>query len=187
MYRIFSDGHIEIITGPMFAGKSEELIKRIKTLGYAGVKTLVIKPTIDNRWEKGKIISRAGTSIDTFQAKNANEIMENYNKTYKAVCIDEAQFFGDEILDVVVYLANNGVRVIVSCLDTDFLGKPFGCTPNLLAIAELVSKLQAVCFKCGHAATMTFRKGDSVETVVVGDSEYEARCRSCHIQGMLEK
>ncbi|CAM9119366.1 thymidine kinase [Mycoplasma marinum] len=187
MYRVFAEGHIEVITGPMFSGKSEELIKRIKTLGFAKVKTLVIKPSIDDRWEKGKIISRAGVSVDTTQAKTAKEILEYWDESYKAIAIDEAQFFGKEIVDIAVNLANQGVRVIVSCLDTDFQGKPFASSPQLLSVAEFVSKLQAVCFQCGYAASMTYRKTDSQETVVVGDKEYEARCRSCHFKGTNEK
>ncbi len=184
MYRVFSDGHIEVITGPMFSGKSEELIKRIKTLGYAKVKTLVIKPIVDNRWEKGKIISRAGASIDTIQLEKGEDILSKWDSSYKAVAIDEAQFFGEEIVDVVTTLASNGVRVIVSCLDTDFAGKPFSSAPSLMAIAEFVTKLQAVCFNCGNAASMTYRKTMSQETVIVGDEEYEARCRRCHYEGM---
>ncbi|CAM9099263.1 thymidine kinase [Mycoplasma todarodis] len=187
MYRVYSGGHIEVITGPMFSGKSEELIKRIKTLGFAKTKTLVIKPMMDDRWEKGKIISRAGSSIDTKQMNKASEILEEWNESYKAVAIDEAQFFGDELVEIATILANKGVRVIISCLDTDFMGKPFASAPQLLAVAEFVTKLQAVCFKCGNPASKTLRKTDSQETVVVGDSEYEARCRNCHQEGMNNK
>ncbi|TCG10516.1 thymidine kinase [Mycoplasma todarodis] len=187
MYRVFSGGHIEVITGPMFSGKSEELIKRIKTLGFAKIKTLAIKPMMDDRWEKGKIISRAGASIDTIQIEAAKEILSQWDPSYKAVAIDEAQFFGADLVEIATELANRGVRVIISCLDTDFAGKPFSSAPQLLAIAEFVTKLQAVCFKCGNAASKTHRKTDSQERVVVGDSEYEAMCRSCHTKALNSK
>ncbi len=187
MYRIFSPGYIEVITGPMFSGKSEELIKRIKTLGYANAKTLVVKPSLDDRWKKDMIISRAGGSIETISAISATEILKHIDESYKAVAIDEAQFFKEDLLDVVTKLANKGIRIIVSCLDTDFAGQPFGQAPQLLAIAEFVTKLHAVCFVCGNAASMTYRKSSSNEVVMIGDDEYEARCRKCHQDGLASK
>ncbi len=182
MYRRFNPGLIEVITGPMFAGKSEELIKRIKTLGYAKIKTLVVKPMIDNRWTKEKIVSRSGSSIETFVAKTTQEIEEKCTEDYKAIAIDEAQFFDAGIIELIKKLANRGTRVIISCLDTDFKGKPFGSAATILSIAEFVTKLKAVCFTCGAAASMTKRITSQSNTIVIGDDEYEARCRQCHLK-----
>ncbi len=187
MYRKYNDGTIEVITGSMFAGKSEELIRRIKLLGYGNTKTLVVKPSLDTRWLMSKIVSRSGSSIETVEASTSEDILKAWDLSYKAVAIDEAQFFDAGLVDVITTLANKGVRVVVSCLDQDFEGKPFGFIPNILAIAEHVDKLSAVCMKCGTAASMTFRKGKSQEQIEVGDAEYEARCRSCHFKGQLEK
>ncbi|MCP4336813.1 MAG: thymidine kinase [Mycoplasma sp.] len=180
MYRSFKPGMIEIITGPMFAGKSEELIKRIKTLGFAKVKTLVIKPKIDIRWKEEEIVSRAGTSIETFVAKNVKEIQKKWTDDFSAIAIDEAQFFEEDLIPFVLDLAKRGVRVIISCLDMDFKGEPFGIAPTLLSVAEFVTKLKAVCFSCGMAASLTKRIISDKRTILIGDGEYEARCRQCH-------
>lgn len=190
MYRVYSDGMIEVITGPMFSGKSEELIRRIKTLAYGKIKTLVIKPNIDKRWDEKKIITRAGFEIEAHNIKNSLEILDLIKSDdYNAICIDEAQFFDTNLINVVVELANSGKRVIISGLDQDSEGKPFGIMPQLLAIADVVEKQQAVCFNCGRAATMTFRKNTNNDNqVVIGDTEiYEARCRECHYKGQMQK
>lgn len=190
MYKVYSEGIIEVITGPMFSGKSEELIKRVKILGYANVKTLVIKPAIDKRWEDKKIITRAGSAIDAKTVANSSEIMPLVKEgNYQAVCFDEIQFLDENIVGVIQQLAKEGKRVIVSGLDQDFQGKPFGVMPQILAIADFVDKQQAVCMVCGKAATMTFRKkSKQTDLVVLGDTDlYEARCRKCHNDGELEK
>lgn len=188
MYRKYNNGIIEVITGPMFAGKSEELIRRVRLMGFANEKVLVVKPSIDTRWDHDKITSRSGRSIETIVVEKADEIITAFNQnTYAVVAIDEAQFFGNNIIDVAVGLADKGVRVIISTLDTDFERKPFIPSPNLLAVAENVTKLAAVCFRCAKAATFTYRKTKSTETIVVGNDEYEARCRKCHIYGTIEK
>lgn len=185
-------GRIEVITGPMYSGKSEELIKRIKIYGYAGLRILIIKPTIDTRWEEKEIISRAGSKIETQTAKSAYDLFKMLNsnekkngKLYDVVAIDEAQFFDEGIVDVVTILANKGKIVIISALDTDFRMKPFGAVPNLLAVAEKVDKLLAVCMQCGEFATTTFRVKGGDEVVQVGNHEYEARCRECHLKGNM--
>ena len=183
----YQNGKIEIIVGPMFAGKTAELIKRVRRYGYAGIKSLVFKPKVDNRNLGEKIKSRSGTSIDTFTISNSREILEIWNDEYGVVAIDEAQFFDKDLINVLVYLANNNVRVIVSALDQDFEGQPFGFIPNILAVAEKVDKLTAVCMKCGSAASMSYRKSASKELVEIGDKEYEARCRSCHESSMTER
>lgn len=188
MYHTYSKGIIEIITGPMFSGKTEELIKRIKILAYAKIKTLVVKPTIDKRWKKDEIFSRSGSSIKTVACRNAKEIFENFQKdSYSAIAIDEMQFFDFEIIQIVILLANKGIRVIISGLDQDFEGKPFGVMPQLLSIADLVDKQQAVCNVCKNVATMTYRLILETEQVSIGDKEYEPRCRQCHLDGTQKK
>lgn len=188
MYRVYAKGMIEVITGPMFSGKSEELIKRVKILGHARINTLVAKPAIDTRWDKEKILSRAGSSIETVGVKNTKELKEKFESNqYAALAIDEIQFLDEDILPYIISLANEGVRVIVSGLDMDYTGKPFGIMPTLLAQADLVDKQQAVCNQCGVAATMTFRKTNGTDQVQIGNDEYEPRCRVCHYQGMLKK
>lgn len=188
MYRVYAKGMIEVITGPMFSGKSEELIKRVKILGHANINTLVVKPAIDTRWGKEKIFSRAGSAIETVSVKNTEELKKKFESgEYSALAIDEVQFLDAPVLDYIVAQANKGIRVIVSGLDMDFTGKPFGIMPELLAKADLVDKQQAVCNVCGVAATMTFRKTSGDKQVLIGDSEYEPRCRVCHHQGMLER
>ena len=198
MYRKYSDGIIEVIAGPMFSGKSDELIKRIRILGYADVKTLVAKPEVDNRWDQRYVQSRTGKEIEAFTFKDAREILEMVMKNHEevdndksknehdkilAVAVDEAQFFKENLVEVVETLAYKGVRVIISGLDQDFKGRPFGPMPQLLAIADTVQKQSAVCMNCRvNAGTMTYRKieAKSDDTVLVGDEQYEARCRSCH-------
>lgn len=188
MYRTYSDGTIEIITGPMFAGKSEELIKRVKILGHAGISTLVVKPAIDNRWDKEKVMSRAGASIETATAKDTKEVEALWKAgNYSALAIDEVQFLDDEIVDFVIKLAGQGARVIISGLDQDYTGEGFKMMPRLLAVADLVDKQQAVCNVCYKAGTMTFRKTLDENQIAVGDSEYEPRCRKCHHAGTLER
>ncbi|MBN3535056.1 thymidine kinase [Mycoplasma procyoni] len=189
MYKKFSEGMIEVITGPMFSGKSDELLKRIRILGYANIKTLVIKPVFDNRFSENEIISRSGSKIATHNASSADEIRELFEKgNYKAVAIDEIHFFSKDILGLIGELADDGVRVIVSGLDMDYLRRPFGIMPSILAMAEHVTKLQAICVKCKNAATTSFRKGNSRSLKLLGDiEEYEARCRSCHIKGEFNK
>ena len=183
----YQNGKIEMIVGPMFAGKSAELIQRVRRYGYAGIKVLVFKPKIDDRWANKQIKSRSGTSIDTHAISKSMDIMKIWNEDYPVVAIDEAQFFDEDLIEIVTRLANNNVRVIISALDQDFEGKPFGFVPHLLAIAEKVTKLTAVCMQCGAAASMSFRKSQSTEIVEVGDKEYEARCRSCHGASMIER
>lgn len=186
MYHKYSDGMIEVITGPMFSGKSEELIKRIRILSYAGIKTLIIKPKIENRFSENEIVSRNGSSIRTYIASNVEEIrqMFSYDK-YQSLVIDEVQFFDESLLPFLDEIANKGVRVIVSGLDQNYLRKPFGIMPQLLAMAENITKLNAVCLVCKNAASCSFRKFKSENEIELGDiGEYESRCRQCHEKGM---
>ncbi|VEU78183.1 thymidine kinase [Mycoplasmopsis columbinasalis] len=181
------NGLLEVITGPMFSGKSAELLKRIKILDIAEIKTLIIKPQIDNRFSESNIVSRTGAQIKANVVTKAADILKLWDKHYQAVAIDEANFLDAELLNVIDYLIAQGVRVICSGLDTDFLRRPFGIMPEIMAIADSIAKLKAVCVKCKSNAGFSFRKVKSNELNLIGDSEYEARCRICHIQGEQEK
>lgn len=187
MYQKYQDGWLEVISGCMFAGKTEELIRRIKVLELAKKNIMIFKPLIDNRYSDSKIVSHAGSNVDSFVVEKSNEILDMVKQGVEVVAIDEVQFFDDEVCDVVDKLASKGIRVICAGLDTDFRGEPFGPMGKLLTQAEFVTKLTAVCMKCGGPATRTQRiiNGQPAsyfdKTILVGASEsYEARCRQCH-------
>lgn len=180
-------GWIEFITGPMFAGKSEELIRRLRRLDYAKQKYLVFKPDIDNRYSEGNVESHLHNKAKCIPIKKAAEIRPYLKGKIDVIAIDEVQFLDDEIVAICDDLANAGIRVIVAGLDTDFRGEPFPVSAALLAKAEFVTKLTAICVKCGAPATMTQRIVNGVPAsyddpiVKVGASEaYEPRCRHCH-------
>ncbi len=182
-----SDGGIEVICGGMFAGKTEELIRRITRIRLAKREVLVFKPIIDDRYSVTEVVSHSQRKIKSISVKNSKEIMDYIDKMPYAVAIDEAQFFDEGIIEVAEYLANHGVRVIVAGLDLDFRGEPFGVMPEFLARAEYVTKLQAICQICGELATRTQRIIDGKPAyyedpiILVSASEkYEARCRRCH-------
>ena len=181
MFNKYNDGWIEVITGPMFAGKSAELIKRAETLIYAKKEFLVFKPKLDNRWKDEVIKSRRGMEIKSFVIQEPSEIKKHLTKETKAIIIDEAQFFDETLVVVLQELATNGLRVIVACLDMDFMQRPFGQIPNLLAVSEFVTKLTAVCFKCGRAASFSQRIKGAKNKIEIGDEAYEARCRQCFV------
>lgn len=189
MYRKLSDGMIEVITGPMFSGKTEELIKRIRILSYGEIETLIIKPKFDNRFSENELVSRNGLKIETHCASSVDEIKSLLSqKKYRALVIDEVQFFNEDILEFLDDLANKGMRVIVSGLDQNFLRKPFGIMPQLLAMAENITKLKAVCLVCKNAAACSLRKSDNKDEVALGDfDQYEARCRQCHVKSSQQK
>lgn len=187
MYQSYRDGWIETISGCMFAGKTEELIRRIKVLEFAKKEIMVFKPKIDNRYSDSKVVSHAGSSVESHVISDASEILDMVKPTTQVVAIDEAQFFGDNICDVANELADRGIRVMCAGLDTNFKGEPFGPMPLLITEAEFVTKLAAVCNKCGAPATRTQRiiNGHPASyndpIILVGASEsYEARCRHCH-------
>lgn len=181
------NGFLEVITGPMFSGKSEELLKRIKILEIAGIKTLVIKPKFDNRFSVTEIVSRTGAKHKAINVSQAKEILSHWKSNYKAVAIDEVNFLDETLFEVIDFLIMNGVRVICSGLDMDFLRRPFGIMPNIIAIADHVDKLKAVCWICKKDAGFSFRQTSNQELNFLGDSEYQARCRICHIKGEKEK
>ncbi len=180
-------GSVEVICGSMFCGKTEELIRRLRRARIAKQKVQVFKPALDNRYEVKKVTSHSGLDVDALPVALPEDIFENLDKDTTVVGIDEVQFFETGILDVVEALANKGVRVIVTGLDMDFRGEPFGCMPQLMARAENVDKLHAICMVCGGLASRTQRLVDGEPAhyddpiVVVGAQElYEARCREHH-------
>jgi thymidine kinase len=187
MYLTQKDGWIEVITGPMFAGKTEELIRRIKRLEYANRNIIVFKPSIDNRYADGEVVSHNNNRTRSISIAKASEMMKYINEDTDVVAIDEIQFLNEEAVDICEYLADQGKRVIVSGLDRDFRGEPFSFMPKLLSLAEYVTKLSAICVKCHTPATRTQRIIDghpanySDPIILVGASDsYEARCRDCH-------
>ena len=187
MYNQYREGWIEVICGCMFAGKTEELIRRINVLSYARKNILVFKPKIDDRYSTTEIASHAGSKVPCIVISEAKEILNHVNYDTDVVAIDEVQFFDEDVVDICEYLADSGLRVMVAGLDKDFRGEPFGVLPDLLTRAEFVTKLTAVCAKCGAPATRTQRimngKPASFNDpiVLVGAKEaYEPRCRHCH-------
>ena len=182
-----SDGWIEVICGSMFAGKTEELIRRITRIKLAKRDVLVFKPVIDDRYSVSEVVSHSQRKVKSIAVSNSSEIMTHIEKLPYAVAIDEAQFFDKNIINVAENLANLGVRVIVAGLDLDFRGEPFGVMPEFLARAEYITKLQAICQICGEPATRTQRiiNGqpafyDEEIVLVSAQEKYEARCRKCH-------
>jgi len=185
--QVHSTGWIEVITGAMFSGKTEELIRRLKRAKLAKQQVQVFKPSIDKRYSVRQVVSHDANALSSVPIHTAKEIISRAAGA-KVVAIDEVQFFEPEILDVVVLLANRGKRVIVAGLDMDFKGKPFGMIPDLMAVAEYVTKLHAVCMSCGAVANYSYRLVSSQERVFLGENEaYEARCRACFYKGMAKQ
>ena len=176
-------GWIEVICGSMFSGKTEELIRRIKRAKIANQKFKVFKPTIDSR-SKNYIESHDESKIESTEVKNSSDILDRVENC-DVVAIDEAQFFDDEIVNVCNQLANKGIRVIIAGLDMDYLGNPFGPIPNLMAIAEYVTKVHAVCKKSGNIANYSFRKNKKKDIVVIGEKDkYEPLSRAIFYKKM---
>lgn len=187
MFQSFEGGYIEVVCGPMFAGKTEELIRRIKRLEYAKIKYIIFSPKVDNRYKDNNITSHNKNTKEAISIDKANEVFKYLNKDIEVVIIDEAQFFDEEIVKVIDKLADEGYRVIVGGLDRDFKGEPFGPMPQILAIAEVVTKLTAICTVSGQPATRTQRIIDGRPAdyndplVLIGASEsYEPRSRKNH-------
>ena len=187
MYHQYREGWIEVISGCMFAGKTEELIRRINVLSYAKKNIIVFKPKIDNRYSDSEIVSHSGAKVPCLVVEKAQDILKKIEADTEVVAIDEVQFFDKDIVEVCEYLADKGIRVMVAGLDKDFRGESFGVMPELLTRAEFVTKLTAVCAKCGAPATRTQRlvngkpAGFEDPIVMVGaDESYEPRCRRCH-------
>ncbi len=190
-----SYGIVEVITGSMFCGKTEELIRRLKRATIARQKVVVFKPVIDDRYAYKKVTSHSGADYAAFPITHSSEVYGLIDDEVDVVGIDEAQFFDDGIVDVAQKLADRGLRVIVTGLDTDFRGEPFACMPEMIVKADKVDKLSAICVQCGEAATRTQRLVNGLPArydepvVIVGAAEmYEARCRHCHeVPGKGEK
>lgn len=172
-------GWIEVICGSMFSGKTEELIRRLKRAKIANLKVEIFKPAIDVRYDENNVVSHDANSIISTPIDNSQKILL-MTQDVDVVGIDEAQFFDKEIMHVCETLALKGTRVIVAGLDMDFQGKPFGEMPNLLAIADYITKLHAICMKCGSIANISYRKTAEESQVLLGEKEtYEPRCRNC--------
>ncbi|WP_164112739.1 MULTISPECIES: thymidine kinase [Sphingobacterium] len=173
-------GSIEVICGSMFSGKTEELIRRMRRAQFAKLPVEIFKPSIDTRYGDKEVVSHDSNSIPSTPVNHSSAILLLSSDT-KVVGIDEAQFFDEELPYVCTQLANRGVRVIVAGLDMDFQGKPFGPIPALLAIAEHISKVHAVCVRCGAPATYSHRTAESANLVLLGEKEnYEPLCRYCY-------
>ncbi len=180
-------GCIEVICGSMFSGKTEELIRRLKRAQFANQKITIFKPKVDTRYSEVDVVSHDLHSIPCTPIKSPSKMLE-IEDDVQVVGIDEAQFFDECLVEVAQTLADRGVRVIVAGLDTDYLGKPFGPIPALMAIAEDVQKVHAICVKCGNLANHSHRLSSSKKLVVLGEKDvYEPLCRSCFNKAMAEE
>ena len=177
-------GSVEVICGSMFSGKTEELIRRLRRAQFAGQKIAIFKPKVDVRYSEDNVVSHDLKSVPSTAIGSPTEIFL-MDSDVRVVGIDEAQFFDDSLIKVVQTLADRGVRVIVAGLDTDYLGKPFGPMPGLMAIAEEVQKVHAICVKCGNLANHSHRLVKDQNLVVLGEKDiYEPLCRDCFNKAM---
>jgi thymidine kinase len=173
-------GSIEVITGSMFSGKTEELIRRLRRAQFAGLKVEIFKPSLDKRYSETRVVSHDDKSIISTPVDNASAILL-FAGDVNVVGIDEAQFFDNSIIEVCNTLADNCIRVVIAGLDMDFMGKPFGPMPALLSIAEYVTKVHAICMRCGNLAQYSFRKSEDEQVVLLGEKNlYEPLCRECY-------
>ena len=180
-------GWIEVICGSMFSGKTEELIRRLRRAQFAKQKVEIFKPVLDTRYHSENVVSHNANEINSIPVASASDIWD-LAKNCDVVGIDEAQFFEEDLIEVCNNLANNGVRVIVAGLDMDFLGKPFGPMPNLMATAEYVTKVHAICTRTGDLANYSFRKTESNSQFLLGEQEdYEPLSRAAYFKAMQEK
>ncbi len=179
-------GWIEVICGSMFSGKTEELIRRLNRARIAKQKVEVFKPAMDTRYDEEDVVSHDANKSHSIPVQNALQILF-YAEDFEVVGIDEAQFFGNELVSVCNELAENGKRVVVSGLDMDYLGKPFGPIPQLLSIAEYVTKVHAICIRCGSLANYSHRTVHDDKLVVLGETDaYEPLCRKCFTAAQSE-
>ena len=181
-------GWIEVVCGPMFSGKSEELIRRLRRARIARKRVQVFKPTMDDRYSATEIVSHGDQRMPSEVVSSAQEILEKLDWRAQVIGVDESNFFGPELVDIATQLADSGKQVIVAGLDTDYLGRPFPPMPDLLCIAESITKTLAICMRCGHPAKHTQRLVESSELIVVGATGmYEARCRRCFEPGVSKQ
>ena len=180
-------GEIEVICGSMFSGKTEELIRRIRRAKFANLKIEIFKPTIDTRYSEDNVVSHDFHKIPCHAVKDPREMLKVADDV-QVVGIDEAQFYDMSLVDVAQELADRGKRVIIAGLDTDYLGKPFGPMPYLMAVAEEVRKVHAICVRCGNLANHSHRLTSSAELVVLGEKDaYEPLCRGCYNEVMAKE
>ncbi len=178
-------GWIEVICGSMFSGKTEELIRRLKRAKIANQKVEIFKPKVDTRYDEQKVVSHDANSILSIPIAHSSRLLELADGV-NVIGIDEAQFFDGELPEVCQQLALKGIRVIIAGLDMDYKGNPFGPMPNLLAVAEYITKVHAICQHCGNLATHSYRISEENDTVVLGEQDrYEARCRTCYHMGNI--
>jgi thymidine kinase len=175
-----SAGHVEVITGGMFSGKSEELVRRLRRAVIARQRVQVFQPRADTRGSSERLVTRDNRQLSAITVASSQELRANLELGVDVVGIDEAQFFDEGLVELVTELADLGLRVIVAGLDQDYLRRPFGPMPTILALAEYVDKMHAVCVRCGAPAHYSQRTGGGDEQLQVGDTEYEARCRRCY-------
>jgi thymidine kinase len=177
-------GLIEVITGSMFSGKTEELIRRLKRAKIARQKVEIFKPIVDNRYSVTEVVSHDENAIQSIPVSDSSKILD-LSSDVQVVGIDEAQFFDNGLVEVCNKLADRGIRVIVAGLDMDYKGRPFGPIPGLMAIAEYITKVHAICQRCGDLAQYSFRKSKGEELVLLGElDEYEPLCRKCYIRAV---
>lgn len=180
----YNKGWIEVICGSMFSGKTEELIRRIKRAKIANLNVRIFKPKMETRYDNVKVVSHDSNSIDSFPVDHSHEILQWIDEV-EVVGIDEAQFFDEGLPEVCDKLANMGKRVVIAGLDMDYLAKPFGRMPDLMAMAEYVTKVHAICMCCGDVAQYSYRFTKIGGQVVLGEKDqYEPRCRTCYTKGM---
>jgi thymidine kinase len=180
-------GSIEVITGSMFSGKTEELIRRLRRARFAGLRTEIFKPLVDKRFSETRVVSHDDNSIISTPVESASAILLLAGNV-DIVGIDEAQFFDSSLVDVCNQLADTGINVLVAGLDMDFMGNPFGPMPALLSIAEYVTKLHAICVRCGNLAQYSYRKSAEAQVVLLGEKDtYEPLCRRCYNKALHKK
>ena len=178
--KISGRGWIEVIAGSMFSGKTEELLRRLRRAEIANQTIKIFKPGVDVRYSEEQVVSHDSNSVKSTPIKHSKDILELVNGE-EVIAIDEAQFFDDNLADVCNHLANEGRRVIVAGLDMDFKGKPFGPIPKLFAVAEYITKVHAICMRCGNPAQYSHRLSDQDELVLLGEKDvYEPLCRKCY-------
>jgi thymidine kinase len=178
-------GWIEVVCGSMFSGKTEELIRRLKRAKYANQRVEIYKPKIDTRYDDVQVVSHDSNAILATPIESSSKLLEN-TEGVNVIGIDEAQFFDAGLTEVCQKLAMRGIRVIIAGLDMDFRGEPFGPIPSLLAVAEYITKVHAICPHCGNLATHSYRKVSNNEQVMLGEKDsYEPRCRTCYAMGNI--
>ena len=184
-FLVNNTGWIEVISGPMFSGKSEELIRRLRRAIIARKRVQVFKPIVDDRYSKDEIVSHADSRLAATVVESARATLDQLDWRTQVVGFDESNFFGPELVEVAQQLADSGKQVIIAGLDTDYLGRPFIPMPDLLAVAESITKMLAICMRCGNPAKHTQRLVESGDLIVVGAAGmYEARCRRCFEPGI---